>query len=194
MFASNFLTCQTSCNLHLYIYRYSDNSIKDQEISSKDLQETKAKMKEKLDKDLKNITKLYNLKVNKLKVDLEKKKETEVAETKRDLEAKYRIKFNELQTEINRYINDADLEKTAKSILSEVKSSYEEELNNLQNLSDAQILTLIEAEKEALRKELEAKHEKEVKKLEEDWNKQMESVISEVLVDSAVKSVSLGVP
>lgn len=142
--------------------------------------ESKIKMKENIGKDLKNVMKT-----------IARKKEKEIQELKKNMEVNYSKKINALQTEINRLLYDKILESNVKEIHSKLKENYEEELQNLQNISDYEFMIKMKNEKENLEKELKFKFENEFIERNAEWEKKIEDLLSEVLVKSAVKSVSI---
>lgn len=122
---------------------------------------------------------------------LARKKDKEIQELKKNMEVNYSKKINALQTEINRLLYDKILESNVKEIHSKLKENYEEELQNLQNISDYEFMIKMKNEKENLEKELKFKFENEFIEQNAEWEKKIEDLLSEVLVKSAVKSVSI---
>lgn len=137
-------------------------------------------MKANIGKDLKNVMKV-----------LARKKDEEIQDLKRNMELKYSRRIEALQTEINRLTYDQILENNVKEIHSKLKEDYEAELQNLQNISDDEFMLKIRNEKEILEKELKLKFENESIEWSAECEKKIEDLLSEVLVKSAVKSVSL---
>ncbi|XP_065220407.1 putative leucine-rich repeat-containing protein DDB_G0290503 [Planococcus citri] len=143
--------------------------------STKDLQKL-------LDKELKNIRKAYQCEVDKLKERLKKKKDEEIREMKRSVEAKFIGKFESLQHQLNNLLNEKNLEDSVRSIYSQVKQDYVDELDKLQDVSDSEFVSNIE-------NDLILKHNEELSKRDQEWRDQIESSLTDLAVDSALRSV-----
>lgn len=131
---------------------------------------------------MKNIRKAYIVEVDKLKEELTKKKEEEIRELKQALETKYVTRFESFQAQLDRLMNDQLLEDSVHYVHSQVKEEYENELEKLQNLSDIEFATRMEDE-------LILKHDVELDKRDEEWRNHVESSLSDIVVESALKAV-----
>lgn len=120
--------------------------------------------------------------MDKLKEDLKKRKDEEIHEMKNNLEIKYTAKFESLQSQLDRLIHEKNLEDSVHSVYSQVQQDYKEELDNLQNISDSEYVSKIE-------NDLILKHNEELSKRDQEWRDHVESSLSDMAVESAIKSV-----
>lgn len=155
--------------------------------------ESKIKIKENINKDLKNIIKTYNSEINKFKKDLEARKNEEVEDMKRSMEVKYGSIIDTLQSEVNQLLYNKALEDKVKELHSMLKKESITEFHNLQNNIDHAFLEKTENERDALEQELKFRFQDQLIELSNEWRNKFEELLSDIIVDSAVKNVSFSV-
>ncbi len=154
------------------------------------IDESKIKIKENIDKDLKNFMKTYQTEVNKFKQDLENRKDDEIQELKRNLETKYLAIIDTLQTENNQLLYEKALNDKVTEIQFILNDEKSIVLHDLQREADDEFLRHVENEKKVLEETLKSKCQEELKQLNNEWKTKFEELLSDILVNSAVKSVS----
>lgn len=152
--------------------------------------ESKIKIKENINKDLKNIIRTYNMEINKYKKDLELRKNEEVEDLKRCMDVKYGSIIDTLQSEVNQLLYNKALEDKVKELHSMLKREGMAEFHNLQNNVDNLFLENAENERDALEQELKSRFQDQLIELSNEWRNKFESLLSDIIVDSAVKNVS----
>lgn len=135
--------------------------------------------------------KAYNTEINKFKEELIHKKDNEVREVKENMETKYLLIIEAMQTEINNLSYDKALENKVKEIHAVLKEDCETEIQNLQNDYDQKFIEKIQNEKKMLETQLKSKFQTQLHEIQNEWQNQFEELLSDVLINSAIKTVSI---
>lgn len=144
------------------------------------MDESKIQIKESLDKDLQNFVKLYR--------DLENRKNDEIQQVKRNIETKYLTVVETLRNEMNNLLYEKSVENKVKEMRSILMKDCQNEVDVLQNNCDREFVQQMRSN---LENQLESRLQEEIHKLNNAWKKYFEEILSNVLVDSATKKVSL---